>query len=55
LLRKAGSTGDYTPVIEGRSFGTNDGGFMRFGKGRKLTYEELNGLLDRPVLTKRRR
>ena len=38
-----------TPVIEGRSFGTNmmEAALIAVsGKGRKLTYEELNELLD---------
>ncbi len=39
-----------TPVLEGRSFGTNmmEAALVAVsGKGRKLTYEELNELLDR--------
>jgi hypothetical protein len=39
-----------TPVIEGRSFGTNmmEAALIAVaGKGRKLTYEELNQLIDR--------
>jgi hypothetical protein len=38
-----------TPVIEGRSFGTNmmeAALIAASGKGRKLTHEELNGLID---------
>jgi len=38
-----------TPVLEGRSFGTNmmEAALIAVsGKGRKLTYDELNGLLD---------
>ena len=38
-----------TPVLEGRSFGTNmmEAALVAVsGKGRKLTYEELNQLLD---------
>ncbi len=38
-----------TPVIEGRSFGTNmmEAALIAIsGKGRKLTYEEINQLLD---------
>ena len=39
-----------TPVLEGRSFGTNmmEAALIAVsGKGRKLTYDELNELLDR--------
>jgi hypothetical protein len=39
-----------TPVLEGRSFGTNmmEAALIAVsGKGRKLSYAELNGLLDR--------
>ena len=38
-----------TPVIEGRSFGTNmmEAALVAIsGKGRKLSYDELNQLLD---------
>ena len=38
-----------TPVLDGRSFGTNmmEAALIAVaGKGRKLTYEELNQLLD---------
>ena len=43
-----------TPVLEGRSFGTNmmEAALIAVaGKGRKLTYEELNQLLDQLGLT----
>ena len=52
LFRQAGAKAlvTSTPVLEGRSFGTNmmEAALVAVaGKGRSLTTEELQGLIDR--------